>query len=183
MADNEKEVMKIKISPERIALRKAVLEGGRGGLGGPHDVIGISRELNHRVLEVGKYLNLDSRLDKRLRELAIITVARAKNARVPWSHVPAAIDAGVSLEVINAIAEHKDPSLKREDEQLVYKFTKELLESDRVSDATYHAVTNILSPEQLVDLTVIVGYYNMICWITLTYDINLVEKIEPPLPD
>jgi hypothetical protein len=48
------------ITPERRALRQTIKEGSRGGVGGPHDVMGISAELNRRVREVGKYLNLET---------------------------------------------------------------------------------------------------------------------------
>lgn len=42
------------------------------------------------------------------------------------------------------------------------KFSKELLENHKVSDATFNAVKDKLGVQGVTDLTVTVGYYSMI---------------------
>ena len=163
------------ITPERRALRQTVRDGSRGGFGGPHDVMGISAELNRRVREVGKYLNLETCLEQRLRQLAIIVVARLRTAQVEWNaHVPRALEAGISPAVVEAISKNQPPPFQKDDERVVFQVTRELVNNNQVTDETFSMATRLLGVEALIDLITLIGYYNLIAWVLFTY------KIEPP---
>jgi len=163
------------ITPERRALRQTIKEGSRGGVGGPHDVMGISAELNRRVRGVGKYLNLETCLEQRLRQLAIIIVARLRTAQVEWyAHVPRALEAGISTAVVEAISKNQPPPFKKDDERVVFQVTQELVKNNQVTDETFSMAMRLLGVEALIDLITLIGYYNLIAWVLFTY------KIEPP---
>ena len=60
-------------------------------------------------------------LDRRLFELAVITVCRAFTVQYAWSsHAPAAEAAGVSPDVVAAIRDNRKPDFKRDDERVAY---------------------------------------------------------------
>jgi 4-carboxymuconolactone decarboxylase len=172
------------ITPERRALRQKVKDGSRGGNGGPHDVMGISAELNRRVREVGKYLNLETCLEQRLRQLAIIVVARLRTAQVEWyAHAPRALEAGISTTVVEAISKNQPPPFKKDDERVVFQVTRELVKDNQITDETFATATRLLGVEALIDLITLIGYYNLIAWVLFTYRIEPLKDATQLLPE
>jgi 4-carboxymuconolactone decarboxylase len=108
-------------------------------------------------------VRFDGSLPQTVRELAIITVARALDAQYEWAaHAVLARRAGVSDEVIAAIRERKAPAGLTADEAQVWGFADVLLRQHRVSDKDFNALQARFGLEGLVDLTAVVGYYAMI---------------------
>jgi 4-carboxymuconolactone decarboxylase len=74
-------------------------------------------------------------------ELAICTSARASNADYIWNgHVRLGLQAGVREEALQAVDTHGPLDGLTADEALIIRFGRELLESPKVSDATFNAV-------------------------------------------
>jgi 4-carboxymuconolactone decarboxylase len=102
-------------------------------------------------------------LDRRLFELAVITVCRAWSVQYAWSsHAPAAEAAGVSPDVIAAIRDNREPDFEREDERVVYNVASELMQTKDLSQPTYERAVKQLGVEGTVDLVSTVGYYAMV---------------------
>ena len=60
---------------------------------------------------MGAYIRFESLLDDDEREVAIITAAREMNCNYEWAyHVPIAIQAGVSQEVVDVINQRDSTS-------------------------------------------------------------------------
>jgi hypothetical protein len=55
---------------------------------------------------------------------------------------------------------------------------RELVHDSRLTDRTYQAVEHLLSPMQLIDLILVVGYYSMLAKVLKTLDVELDEGIE-----
>jgi hypothetical protein len=55
---------------------------------------------------------------------------------------------------------------------------RELVLNSRLTDRTYQAVEHLLSPMQLIDLIVVVGYYSMLAKVIKTLDVDLDEGVE-----
>jgi 4-carboxymuconolactone decarboxylase len=51
------------------------------------------------------------------------------------------------------------------DEAIVYDFSTELRERHRVSDTTYAAAKKLLGEKGVVDLTAVMGYYDLVSMI------------------
>src|SRR5882757_9441412 len=87
------------------------------------------------------YLRHKSVLAPRVREFAILMVIADWDAPYPWNaHAGMAAEAGVSVEVIEALRSHRRPEFSNADEQSVYAFSAELRSKRTVTDATYQAV-------------------------------------------
>jgi 4-carboxymuconolactone decarboxylase len=153
----------------------------RGRVAGPFAALLHSPELARRVAETGHYVRFDGPLPQDVREIAIITVARALDAQYEWAaHAVLARKAGVREEVITAIRERKAPTGLTGDEAQVWRFADALLREHRVPDADFAALQARFGLEGLVDLTVLVGYYAMVACALNAFGVEPTPG-EPPL--
>jgi alkylhydroperoxidase family enzyme len=122
-------------------------------------------ETNFRsLLRLGGTILSRQQLDGKLRELAILRVAMLSKARYEWiQHVPIAKAAGATDAQVAAL-ERGDSvaSCFDEREQLILRFTEELVRDVRVSEATFALAKQRLPPREIVELILAVGYYMMI---------------------
>ncbi len=133
-------------------------------------------ETNFRSLvRLGGHILGKQRLSGKLRELAILRIATVSNARYEWvQHVPIAKSAGATEAQIAAL-ERGDTTAGCFDarEQLVLRFTDELIRDVRVSDTTLAAATKEFPPREIVELILAVGYYMMIARLLETTGVDL----------
>ena len=93
-------------------------------------------------------------LDPRLRELAILQVARQAEARYEWiQHAAIARELGVTSEQIAAVEQMEiaTAACLSELERAVLQFASEVVAGPRVSDETFAAVSGRLSPRRVPD--------------------------------
>jgi 4-carboxymuconolactone decarboxylase len=155
----------------------------RGGTRGPFLVWLRSPELCEKVEALGAYCRFESSLDLRLRELSLLIAARHFDAQYSWNaHVGKAIEAGVSRESLQALAEHKEPGFTRRDEEVAYQFSTEILGEHFVSDATFAAALEEFGEQGVVDLIGSLGNFSMLAMLLNTFQVDL-QPVEPPFPD
>jgi 4-carboxymuconolactone decarboxylase len=148
------------------AAARALVEGPRKGVYGPFLALLRTPKLLERIAGVGESLRFDGSLDARLRELAICAVALHTANQFEWvMHAPLAIKAGAAKETIDAIRAGARPKSLPPDEEAVLDFTRELLATHGASDAAYAAVLERLGEPGVVELTSLVGYFVMVCWV------------------
>lgn len=153
-----------------------LIAGRRGALYGPFVPLLRSPELTRRLQKVGEYLRFEPQLPPKLREMAILLVARDWTQDFEWDvHAPLAEREGVPRPVIDAIAEGRRPSEMAADEALIYDFFAELSRARTVSDATYARAVAALGEPGVVDLVALLGYYA-----TLAMLMNVART---PMPD
>ena len=110
-----------------------------------------------------RYIRHDSRLDPRLRELAILQVGYTGRCAYEWvHHVEQALLAGCTHADIHAIAEdsagrptHLDPLARA-----ALRAARELTEHATVSDECWAALKQGLDDECAVELVVAISFYN-----------------------
>jgi 4-carboxymuconolactone decarboxylase len=155
----------------------------RGGTRGPFLVWLRSPELAEKVEALGAYCRFESSLDLRLRELSLLIAARHFDAQYSWNaHIGKAIDAGVSRESLQALAENKEPGFTRRDEDVVYQFSTEILGEHFVSDETFAAALEEFGEAGVVDLIGSLGNFSMLAMLLNTFQVDL-QPVEPPFPD
>jgi len=165
-----------KLTPEQKAMADHLLAGERGGMNGPFNVTLRSPEVGDAAQKLGVLLRFHSTLPKKLNEMAIIMTGRFWNAQYEWSaHKKAAIAAGLSPAIVDAIAAGKRPTGMQPDETVIYNFANELLQKREVSDASFAAAVKMFGERGAVDLTGVMGYY---CFVSMMLDID-----RYPLPD
>ena len=139
---------------------QALIDGPRKGVFGPFIPLLRSPELMDRLQRVGEYLRFDSALPPRASELAIAITAHHVRNDFEWAvHRPLAVRAGVSEEVMRAIADGQRPAHLEADDVRVHDFVLELLRTHFVGDETYAAVRERFGERGVVDLVAMVGYF------------------------
>jgi 4-carboxymuconolactone decarboxylase len=172
------------LDAEQRRVYDAIVTGPRGGIRGPFGPWLRSPQFADLAQALGAYCRFDSGLEKRLSELAILVTGAAWKAKFEWfAHAPIAIAAGVDPDVVEAIRLGKVPRFSRDDEAAVYAFAHELVETRRVTDATYVRVLALLGERGLVDLVGILGYYALVSMTLVTFDVALPPGAADPFED
>lgn len=104
-----------------------------------------------------------SKLPPKLREFAILITARRWMAQFEWvSHYQHAIEAGLSREIIKALAEGRRPTGMSDEEDIVYEFCDELYRNKSVSDITYSRALAKFHEQGIIEVVSVNGYYTFL---------------------
>jgi 4-carboxymuconolactone decarboxylase len=142
----------------------------RGGVHGPFSMLMHCPPLANHFVDIGGYVRFEGELDKRVRVLAAMTVAREFEAEYVWgAQTGSARRQGVPESTITAIRERHSRGVPPEDAQII-DFTRDLIHKHRVSNEVMAALQKRFGNFQLVELTGTIGYYAM-----LTFTANACE--------
>jgi 4-carboxymuconolactone decarboxylase len=130
---------------------------------GPFVPLLRSPEVMLRAKAMGDYLRFKTVLPPKLRELAILVTARQWTQQYEWRfHSAVAIKAGLSPEIIKAVAEGWRPMGMSDDEEIVHDFCIELHHNKGVSNATYARALAKFGEQGIIDLASVNGYYTFL---------------------
>ena len=139
---------------------------------------------------LGGFIRFKSRLDPRLRELAILMVGYLTRAPYEWSHhIEIGKKFGVSDADIRSLmdeAEGRGSALEPL-AKAVLQAAREMTEDLAVSDATFARLREGLDNEHIVDLTLTISFYNAVVRTLATLQIDVEDDYkryldEYPLP-
>lgn len=104
-------------------------------------------------------------LDPQLRELAIVRVGRLSRAAYEvFQHERIAREVGVTDDKIAAL---RDATIEApaftDNEKAVLRFADDVVRNVKASDKNLKAVQAFLSPGAVIELTLTIGYYMMVC--------------------
>jgi alkylhydroperoxidase family enzyme len=124
---------------------------------------------------LGQFIRFKSRLDPRLREMAILQVGYVTRSVYEYTHhIKIGRDFGVSDDDIRAIAAETggrptalDPLAKA-----VLRAAREMTEGLAMSDETFAALQERLDHERLTDLVLIIAFYNAVVRFLATMQID-----------
>jgi len=162
------------LTPEQRALSDAIKSGPRaklptsgaskpGPLGGPFNVWLRSPGIGNLVQQLGEEIRFRSSLTGKLNELAILITARHWTSQYEWfAHHKLALAGGLNPAIAEDIARGRRPTGMDADEALVYEFSRELHETQGVSDTTYQAVLERFGERGVVDLISVNGFYTLV---------------------
>ena len=152
------------------------LINGQGGLVGPFNAFVHAPGVGDKMSALGAEVRFRTSIERRLTEVAIITVGARWQAEFEWwAHARMAREHGVPEAVVAAIGQGTEPPFEADDERVVYDFARQLAASGRVGPADYDAARRLLGDRGVVELVSICGYYTLISF--------LLNAFEVPLPD
>jgi len=126
------------------------------------------------VIQMSDGLRHATRLDAKLRELAILTVGRLTECEYEMVHHGAlAPRLGVRPEQIEWLADWESDPEFNEQERAVICYAAEATKSVAVSDATFNALGEFLDQEQIIELVLNVAFYNMVVRVLVPLEIDL----------
>jgi 4-carboxymuconolactone decarboxylase len=160
--------------------RGASVTSATGALVGPFNVWLYAPEAGIRLSDLGAVLRFGTSLDRRLLELAIITVGAHWQAEFEWyAHARMAREHGVDEAVIDRIGRGEDPQLGRDDEAAVYAVARQLLTTAKLDEATYIAGEALIGRRGMVELVSLCGYYTMVSFTLNAFRVPLPPGANP----
>jgi len=171
-----------RLTPDQKRLYEAIGAARNGVPRGPFAVWMHRPEIADVANRFGNALRLEGRLDRRLFEITTLIIARHWSAQYEWfAHEEAALQAGVSVAVVEAIRNRRIPDFARDDEKLVYELLHELHETRSLSEQSYRRAVAALGLDLMIELATVIGFYT-----TAAIVINIFDAPVPggkrPLP-
>lgn len=172
------------LTDEQRTVSEEIAAGPRGQIRGPMLLWLHSPELASRGQRVGEFLRWGTIFDARLSELAILTTARHCDCHYVWfNHVGLALESGLEESVVDAIKFRRPPPFRQDDEQLVFDFASQLLKTQNVSDETVAQTREQFEDRGVVELTALIGYYQMGMYTLSTARVPLLDGSWTCLPE
>jgi alkylhydroperoxidase family enzyme len=139
---------------------------------------------------LGQFIRFRSRLDPRLRELAILMVGYLTRSPYEWSHhVKIGREFGVSDADIRALMEEAQgrPSALEPLAKTVLKAAAEMTRDLTISAETFRQLREDLDEERTVELVLTIGFYNAVVRVLASLEIDVEDDYqrylkEFPLP-
>jgi 4-carboxymuconolactone decarboxylase len=164
------------LSDKQKPLGEQIVKVSRVGLAGPYNPMLRSPVFGQKMFDLLYYLRWQTSVPLKLNEFAILIIGRQWRSQVEWfAHVPLAIKAGLSQDIIAELKANKRPSNMPPEEAAVYDFVTELTTAHVVSDETFNRARQLLGEQQIVDLTAVAGTY-----ITVAMILAMSEESVPP---
>ncbi len=127
------------------------------------------------VASVGEHVRFHSVLDEVLREMVICTVSQEVGNFYEWCHhihrMPDDMRDAVGTPAAEALPAPTGPALK---------FARLVANNEAVDDALVDEIRASLGDQGLVDLTVMVGYYQLIGTFCTTLHVPIEDNLERP---
>src|SRR5262249_46170260 len=163
-----------------VGTRGDQLMNSDGGLVGPFNAFVRAPELGRHLSALGATVRFGTSLERRLSELAIITVgARWKAEFEWWAHARMARRHGVPDAVVDAIGRAEEPPFAADDERAVYVVARQLTQTGRVSQDAYDAARRLLGDAGVVEFVPLCGYYTLISFLLNAFAVPLPPGASP----
>lgn len=170
------------LAPEVRAVLDSLPSAKRPILAGPNSVLIRLPDVCASLRDLSIRLRERTRIDERLLELMVLTVARDWRAEYAWcAHETPARKAGLSDDIIEALrrGDHSPP-FERDDERIIFDLVRQLQVTKRISDATYAAAHELLGENVLIELVVAIGLYNLMSIVLDAFEVRIPEGTPPP---
>jgi len=152
------------------------------GLRGPAGIHLYSTKTVEAHNAINGYLRHAAGFDPKLREVAILAVAREMDSRFEWAaHEPEALKVGVAADVVDIIKYRKSTRGLDESYAAIIEFGREVFTTHKVSAATFARLKALFKPTMLVDLVLLMGNYAGTAVLLAAFDMQVPEG-RPVLP-
>ncbi len=145
-----------------------------------YKVLAHNPNLLLNYMRLGNSLLTKSCLPPKLRELAILRVARLTASDYEWAqHCPIALGVGISHEQIEAISHWSESTSFSDKERAVLQYTDEVAQNVRVQDETFRVLKQHVNEENIVELTLSIGYWAMTARFLVPLQVDVDTDIKP----
>lgn len=128
-------------------------------------------------LELGSALLKKNKIDNQLRELSILRVGILNRAPYEvFQHERVARSVGLSAEKIEAIKDGPEAPIFNKLERMVLRYTDAVVLNVKAGDTIFNALAQALSPRELTELTLTIGFYMMVCRFLENFEVDIEEK-------
>ena len=172
----------------RIVGRDALFDEA-GALRGPWNPEVASPALGRHLERLATAVRAETSLEARVYEVAILAIGAHWRAQFEWyAHEKLARAAGVAEAAFPLVKARAPPEalagVLAPDELAAYALARELMATQRVSDATYAAAKAALGSDRaMADLAMTMGCYSAVSTILNVFEVALPAGAEHPFPE
>ena len=131
--------------------------------------------------KLGTQLLLKGKLDPVLREIVILRIGQLCGSEYEWhQHVSVARAMGMDTATLQAVTDKSFEALT-EAQQIAVTIAEEIKRDHGAREETIAKASTHFSPEELIELLLVAGYYIMTAGLLLSLDIEIEDG--PPLGD
>ena len=167
--------------PRAAGGQASALANPDGSLVGPFNAMVLAPAVGRALSALGEAVRYGTSLSAREREIAILTVAATRTSSFEWwAHERIARGIGLSEEEIDGIR-RAAPTLSDAREAEVASFVMAALRHEPIVESAYRHAADVLGTETLIELVVLVGYYEALATLLTVFDVNAPDR--PPSGD
>ena len=131
---------------------------------------------------LNSHLRFQAGFDPKVREVAILAVAREMDSRFEWAaHEPEALQVGVPAEIIDVIKHRKSTQGIDETYAAIIELGREAVGKHKVTSAAFARAKALFEPTKLVQLVMLMGVYASTAILLAAFDMQVPEG-KPQLP-
>ena len=139
-----------------------------------YKVLAHSPDVLRSFLRLGGLLIARTGLPPKLRELAILRVAKLTGSEYEWTqHYPIALEVGVSHEQTETISHWSDSTNFSNEERAVLQYTDEVANNVLVKDETFRVLRQHLNEQSIVELTMSISYWGMVARLLVALQVDI----------
>ena len=143
-----------------------------GSIPGPFTMLLHSPVLAERLISLVTFFRDECIIEAKLRLVAILTAVREREAEYVWAaQVAHARRNGIREEVIDLLRGKGDPGKLSADEREIVTYTRQLMRTNRVDQATFDALKNRHGAQWVVELTAIMNFFGFVSGIANAFEI------------
>ncbi|MGH7246512.1 MAG: carboxymuconolactone decarboxylase family protein [Pseudomonadota bacterium] len=151
------------------------------GLRGPSGIHLYSPKTVEAHTAMSQYLRYQC-FDPKIREVAILTVAREIDSRFEWAaHEPEALKEAVPQQIIDAIKHRRSTQELDETSAAIIEFGRQIFRDRKVTPEAFARVRKLFEPTKLVELVLLMGNYAATAALLCAFDMQVPEG-KPMLP-
>ena len=142
-----------------------------------YKVVAHSPGLLLNFIRLGNSVMGRMELPPKLREIVVLRVARLTGSEYEWAqHAPLARQVGVSQKQLDAISHWENSTEFNNEERAVLQYTDEVAQKVKVADQTFNILKNFFSEQSIVELTLTIGYYEMVARLLVPLQVEVDES-------
>ena len=139
-----------------------------------YKVAAHSPQVASRLIGLGNKLMNTTELSPKLRELAILRIAKKCKSEYEWTHhSQVAPKMEITKEQIESIDHWGEAGVFSEEEQAILKYVDEVESNDKISEATFQTLKEYLSEREIAELTISIGYWHLIARLTAALEVEV----------
>jgi 4-carboxymuconolactone decarboxylase len=153
------------------------IEGNGARIINFYKVLANSPHVARNVIRLGNSLIGRTALSPKLRELTIMRIAKLCDCEYEWvQHTPVALQSGVSQAQLDAIGSWKESNNFDEEERAILQYVDEVAQNVKVADATFEALNKYLNEQNIVEVTLAIGWWGMLARLFVPLEVEVDER-------
>jgi len=162
--------------PEMKALYKQIEDNG-ARIMNFYRVVANSPGVARNAIRLGNSLFRKTELSSRLRELAIMRIAKICGCEYEWvQHVPLALQSGLNQVQLDIIGSWNESEAFSDEERAILSYVDEVEKNIRVPDNIFQTLRRYLDDRQIVELTLAIGWWGMLSRLFVPLEVELDEQ-------